>query len=62
MNGYGIIFLGLAAVWFGPPLIMIIIGLMVKRKNEALAKKLFIAAGIYVLIGGGICGSILIAI
>lgn len=42
-----------------PAIIMLIIGLNRLKKRPENAKKLLIAAGIYFLIGGGICGALL---
>jgi hypothetical protein len=42
-----------------PAIIMLIIGLTRLKSRPENAKKLLIAAGIYFLIGGGICGAIL---
>ena len=43
----------------GPPLILIIIGLANLKRNNRLAKVLFILAGIYLLVELGVCGSML---
>lgn len=42
-----------------PAIIMLIIGLNRLNTRPENAKKLLIAAGIYFLIGGGICGALL---
>ena len=42
-----------------PAIIMLIIGLNRLKKRPENAKELLIAAGIYFLIGGGICGALL---
>lgn len=42
-----------------PAIIMLIIGLRRLRTKPENAKKLLIAAGIYFLVGGGICGRLL---
>lgn len=42
-----------------PAIIMLIIGLTRLKSRPHNAKKLLIAAGIYFLIGGGICGALL---
>ncbi len=42
-----------------PAIIMLIIGLRRLKSKPESAKKLLIIAGIYFLIGGGICGSLL---
>ena len=42
-----------------PAIIMLILGLNRLKTRPENAKKLLIAAGIYFLIGGGICGALL---
>ncbi|MEO7308836.1 MAG: hypothetical protein ABIX01_00445 [Chitinophagaceae bacterium] len=42
-----------------PAFIMLGMGLAKRKTKPEAAKKLLIAAGIYFLIGGGICGAIL---
>ena len=42
-----------------PAIIMLILGLKRLKTRPENAKKLLIAAGIYFLIGGGICGALL---
>jgi len=59
LNGIGTLIFTILGVWFGPPLILTIIGISRFRENRKLAKILFIIAVIYVLIGAGICASIL---
>lgn len=46
-------------VCHSPAIIMLFLGLIRYEKRPENAKKLFIAAGIYFLIGGGICGALL---
>ncbi|WMW77026.1 hypothetical protein RF683_05880 [Flavobacterium sp. 20NA77.7] len=46
-------------VCHSPAIIMLIIGLTRLKSRPENAKKLLIAAGIYFLIGGGICGALL---
>lgn len=45
--------------WFVPPLVLIIIGVASFRANRKAAMRHFIVAVIYLLIGGGICRSIM---
>jgi len=59
LNLEGLVFLIPVILWFGPPLILIIVGSKKIDKNKKTAKILFIIAAIYVLIGGGICANIL---
>jgi hypothetical protein len=55
-----IVLIGLIlGVMFGPPLLLLIIGLYKRKTKPETAKVLFILAGIYVLIGGGICATLL---
>lgn len=42
-----------------PAFILLIVVSVKRKKNPETAKKLFIAAGIYFLIGAGICGTIM---
>ncbi len=58
MGGYGSFFLGLYLVLHLPAIIMLIIGLVLLKKKPKTAKVLLIIAGVYFLIGGGICGAL----
>ncbi|WP_268224994.1 hypothetical protein [Sinomicrobium oceani] len=49
----------LFSLMLGPPIILFIIGLAMFRKYRKAAKILFILGGVYLLIGLGICGSLL---
>jgi len=57
-NGLAALVYGIFGLWFGPPIIMTIIGIARFKKNRKMAKRLFIAAVIYLLIGGGICAGL----
>ncbi|MFK5972444.1 MAG: hypothetical protein QM485_04105 [Flavobacteriaceae bacterium] len=47
-------------IMFGPALILLIIGFILKSKeNKKAAKILFILAGVYLLISLGVCGGIM---
>lgn len=46
-------------VCHSPAILMVIIGLIIKKKKPNAAKTLFIIAGIYFLIGAGVCGALL---
>ena len=59
MNGLGELSLMFFSVWFGPPAIFAIIGLVKRKSDPAAAKGFFIFAVVWVLIGGGICLSLL---
>lgn len=59
MSGLGTLILGIYLVCHSPAILCIIIGLFIRKKNPETAKKLFIFAGIYFVIGLGICGNLL---
>ena len=52
---FGLVIL-VIAVMVGTSIILAIIGLIMFRKKPTTAKVLFILAGAYLLIAGGICG------
>jgi hypothetical protein len=47
-----------ALIMFGPALILMIIGLLIRKKNPKAAKVFYILAGVYLLISLGICGGL----
>jgi len=49
-----------AVIMFGPPIILTIIGAKKLNKNKKTAKVLFIIAAVYLLVGVGMCASLLI--
>lgn len=57
----GLIYLVIAAylICHIPAFILLIIGFVKLKKKPQVAKKLFIAALIYFLIGAGVCGAML---
>ena len=55
----GIIILIILGVIFGPPLVLLLIGINIRKENPKTTKILFIIAVAYVLIGGGICATLL---
>ncbi len=55
----GLIFI-IFLVMFGPALLLLIIGLMIRKKNKKAAKVFYILAGIYLLVSLGICGGIMV--
>ena len=61
MDGLGVIIMLILAVMFGPPIVFVIIGLKKRTSNIESAKVFFILAAVYLLIGGGICASILVS-
>lgn len=54
----GLVFL-IVLVMFGPALLLLGIGLLVRRSNKKAAKVFYILAGIYLLVSLGICGTML---
>ena len=59
MNDIGFMIIGAYLILHTPAIIMLIVGLYKLKTKPTLAKNLIIAAGIYFLIGGGICGVLL---
>lgn len=57
----GIILL-IFAVIFGPPLLLLSIGLSKRKTSPDSAKACYIIAVVYLIIAGGICASILVNI
>lgn len=60
VGNLGGLFVLIIAIMIGPPIVLTIIGFSVKKYNPNTAKVLFILAAIYLLIGLGICGSMLV--
>lgn len=57
-NSYaGIVYL-IIAIMFGPTLLMVIIGFIVRKRNKKAAKVIFIIAAVYQLISLGVCGAL----
>ena len=48
------------AIMFGPAILLLIIGLSVRKKNKKAAKVFYILAGIYLIVSLGICGGMMI--
>lgn len=59
MEGILFLIITIYLVFHTPAIILLILGLTRLKSRPENAKKLLIAAGIYFLIGGGICGAIL---
>lgn len=59
LGGLIILILG---VMFGPPFLLVVIGISKRNENPDTAKKLYIFAAVYVLISCGICASILMGL
>ncbi|MCK6606787.1 hypothetical protein B0I03_106106 [Flavobacterium aquaticum] len=57
LNG---IFILIIIIMIGPPILLTLIGFGVKKSNPNAAKVLFILAAVYLLVGLGICGSLMI--
>ncbi|WP_055436156.1 hypothetical protein [Lacinutrix algicola] len=49
----------IAAIMFGPAVILAIIGFLLLKRNKKAAKVFFILAVVYVLVSLGICGSMM---
>jgi len=62
MNGAGILGLLISFYLLGhlPAIITLIIGLVRLKTKPESAKKFLIFSGIYFIVGGGICGAILV--
>ena len=48
-----------AVIMFGPALLLLGIGLLIRKKNHKAAKIFYILAGVYLLISLGICGGLM---
>jgi quinol-cytochrome oxidoreductase complex cytochrome b subunit len=46
-------------VMFGPPVLFLIVGLVKRSRNQDSAKVFFILGAVWLLVGGGICASLL---
>ncbi len=46
----------LVLLMLGPPILLLIGGLVARKTNKKVAKVLFILAGVYLIVGLGICG------
>ena len=50
----------LFAIMLGPPLVLLSIGIILtSKKKKKVAKVFFILAGVYLLVGLGICGGLM---
>ncbi|MVO08997.1 hypothetical protein GOQ30_07435 [Flavobacterium sp. TP390] len=58
MNLGGLILL-IIIIMVGPPIVLSILGFIIRKNNPKAAKILYILSGIYLLIGLGICGSMM---
>ena len=54
------IFLLIIFIMIGPPIIFLVIGLVKRKKKPETAKIFYILSVAYLLIAGGICGSLFV--
>ncbi len=59
MSGLGTAILLILLLALSPAIVATIIGFVIKNKRPKAAKYLFILSGIYLIIGLGICGTLL---
>lgn len=46
-------------IMVGPALVLLLIGLLLRRSNKRAAKVFYILAGVYLIVGLGICGGLM---
>jgi len=56
-DALAMIFLLIAGIMVGPPIILLIIGLTKRKKDPSQAKTFYLLALVYILVSGGICAS-----
>ncbi|HET6224831.1 MAG TPA: hypothetical protein VFF27_01035 [Bacteroidia bacterium] len=59
MEGLLFLFVLIYIICHIPAIVLLILGLVRLKSRPENAKKLLIAAGIYFIVGGGICGALL---
>ncbi len=59
VGGLGGLVAILVLIMIGPPILLTIIGLSINKNQPKSAKVLYILASVYLLIGLGICGSLM---
>ena len=59
VGGLGDLVVILVLIMIGPPILLTIIGLVINKNHPKAAKVLYILASVYLLIGLGICGSLM---
>jgi len=59
MNGIGFLIVICFLITFGPPVLLFVMGVVRRNRNQDSAKILFIVAAVWFIVGGGICASIL---
>lgn len=61
MDDYAIMILFFFGITFGPPLILFIVGFVKRKTNKQASNVSFVLGAIWLIIGGGICATILTA-
>jgi len=59
MEGLGTLILICFAITFGPPLLFFILGISRRKKDPKHANVMFILGALWLIIGGGICATIM---
>jgi hypothetical protein len=59
VGGLGGLVVILVLIMVGPPILLTVIGLVINKNQPKAAKVLYILASVYLLIGLGICGSLM---
>ena len=59
VGGLGGLVVILVLIMIGPPILLAIIGLLINKNQPKAAKVLYILASVYLMIGLGICGSMM---
>ena len=59
MESLETIILLIMLIMFGPPLLFAIIGFVQRKSNKRIAKIFFILAAVWLIVGGGICATIM---
>lgn len=57
---YTLVIFAVLGIMFGVPIILALIGLSYRNKNQKISKVFFILAGVYLLISLGVCGSMML--
>jgi quinol-cytochrome oxidoreductase complex cytochrome b subunit len=60
MEGLEIIIVLILLIMFGPPLLFLVLGFVKRRSNPSASKVFFILAFAWIIIGGGICASMIV--
>ena len=61
MESLETIILLIILVMFGPPVLFAIIGFVQRTSNKRVAQIFFILAAVWLIVGGGICASMLVS-